>query len=250
MLAVLVGPVQHFKEADYPDAPHRGSGLSIRATVQAVFAGVFLKLHPRGEGGEVCPDDVAEVVARIGELVRTAPERLASAKALHGQMEAEAAAKRSREEAEWAPIDAVLMQRDVAGAGASAIVYKGKLDGQMVAIKEMRANAPKVVAKQFANEVEILSALCHRNVLRCLRYVARSAAERYIVMPLADQGSLGRPGPQAKALLSDGRTLVKALLGAAEGLAYLHAQRIVHRDVKCALRPRLTLPIIPGISGC
>ena len=234
MLPVFVGEVANDADSykKYPNTRHHGSGICIRDTVRDIFGRVYVSINPSGPGGVVLPADIAVAVTEICKMVSSAPAPASVAGRLRKQMEAAAKAKLVREEAEWAWLAPVIALKDEVGKGSSAIVYRGVLDGQSVAVKALRSGSTANVVVQFAKEASLMSRLDHSNVMRCLHFVKRGDAECYLVMPLADLGSLAEPAIAAKALLCDGQQLIRVLQGAADGLAYLHCQAIVHRDVK------------------
>ena len=77
--------------------------------------------------------------------------------------------------------------------------------------------------------------LDHPNILPLLDTCVRAKGlERYIVMPFCEGGSLEFQLHDTESGLANGRQRLKIAAGIAEGLRYLHSQRVFHRDLKPA----------------
>jgi len=126
------------------------------------------------------------------------------------------------------------------GRGGFGNVYKGRLaDGSLVAVKRQKQEiTPGAGELQFQAEVDILSTVEHRNLLR-LRGFCMTPTERLLVYPYMANGSVAsrlreRPGSEPPL---DWQTRRRIALGSAKGLSYLHDQcdpKIIHHDVKAA----------------
>ncbi|GJP43819.1 hypothetical protein CLOM_g3231 [Closterium sp. NIES-68] len=122
------------------------------------------------------------------------------------------------------------------GEGGYGQVYHGVLpSGETVAVKRSKPGV-QVNGKEFRNEIELLSAVRHRNLV-LLRGFCVEQGEQLLVYEFIERGTLedmlrGKSG----APLSWQQRLDIAC-GAARGFAYLHHQikpPIIHRDVKTA----------------
>lgn len=122
---------------------------------------------------------------------------------------------------------------DRLGAGGMGTVFKARHRRmkRIVALKVLAANLSKnpVFVKRFQREVETIAALGHPNVV--MAYDADEAdVGHFLVMEFVNGLDLAacvqRAGP-----FPLGRA-IDCILQAARGLAYAHAQAIVHRDVK------------------
>ncbi|KAL3511314.1 hypothetical protein ACH5RR_030715 [Cinchona calisaya] len=123
------------------------------------------------------------------------------------------------------------------GQGGFGTVYKGTLpDGKEIAVKRLFLNK-KHKAADFYNEVNIISSIRHKNLVRLLG-CSCTGPESLLVYELLPNGSLDH-------LIFDpekGKTLewekrLEIIIGTAEGLVYLHENtetRIVHRDIKAS----------------
>ncbi|XP_031127570.1 BRASSINOSTEROID INSENSITIVE 1-associated receptor kinase 1-like, partial [Ipomoea triloba] len=128
---------------------------------------------------------------------------------------------------------------NILGRGGFGKVYKGRLaDGSLVAVKRRKEERTQGGEMQFQIEVELISMLVHRNLLRLLGF-CMTPTERLLVYPYMANGSLAshlRERRDSDTPL-DWAKKKRISLGAARGLAYLHDHcdpKIIHRDAKAA----------------
>ncbi|PIA29558.1 hypothetical protein AQUCO_05800002v1 [Aquilegia coerulea] len=128
----------------------------------------------------------------------------------------------------------------VLGEGGFGRVFKGVLsDGTAVAIKKL-TNGGQQGDKEFLVEVEMLSRLHHRNLVKLVGYYSnRDSSQNLLCYELVPNGSLEAwlHGPLGVNCPLDWDTRMKIALDAARGLAYLHEDSqpcVIHRDFKAS----------------
>ncbi|XP_028797031.1 proline-rich receptor-like protein kinase PERK3 isoform X2 [Neltuma alba] len=126
------------------------------------------------------------------------------------------------------------------GEGGFGRVFKGVLnDGTAVAIKRL-TNGGQQGDKEFLVEVEMLSRLHHRNLVKLVGYYSnRDSSQNLLCYELVPNGSLEAwlHGPLGINCPLDWDTRMKIALDAARGLAYLHEDSqpcVIHRDFKAS----------------
>lgn len=126
------------------------------------------------------------------------------------------------------------------GEGGFGRVYKGILsDGTAVAIKKL-TNGGQQGDKEFLVEVEMLSRLHHRNLVKLVGYYSsRDSSQNLLCYELVPNGSLEAwlHGPLGINCPLDWDSRMKIALDAARGLAYLHEDSqpcVIHRDFKAS----------------
>ncbi|KAL2323722.1 hypothetical protein Fmac_028101 [Flemingia macrophylla] len=128
----------------------------------------------------------------------------------------------------------------VLGEGGFGRVFKGVLnDGTSVAIKRLTSGGQQG-DKEFLVEVEMLSRLHHRNLVKLVGYYSnRDSSQNLLCYELVANGSLEAwlHGPLGINCPLDWDTRMKIALDAARGLAYLHEDSqpcVIHRDFKAS----------------
>ncbi|XP_022757860.1 receptor-like serine/threonine-protein kinase At3g01300 isoform X3 [Durio zibethinus] len=128
----------------------------------------------------------------------------------------------------------------ILGEGGFGRVFKGVLsDGTAVAIKRLTSGGPQG-DKEFLVEVEMLSRLHHRNLVKLVGYYSsRDSSQNLLCYELVPNGSLEAwlHGPLGINCPLDWDTRMKIALDAARGLAYLHEDSqpcVIHRDFKAS----------------
>lgn len=128
----------------------------------------------------------------------------------------------------------------VLGEGGFGRVFKGVLkDGTSVAIKKLSSGGHQG-DREFLVEVEMLSRLHHRNLVKLLGYYSsRDSSQHLLCYELVPNGSLEAwlHGPLDANHPLDWETRMKIALDAARGLAYLHEDSqpcVIHRDFKAS----------------
>ncbi|KZV34860.1 hypothetical protein F511_00762 [Dorcoceras hygrometricum] len=128
----------------------------------------------------------------------------------------------------------------ILGEGGFGRVFKGVLsDGTPVAIKRLSSGGQQG-DKEFTVEVEMLSRLHHRNLVKLIGYYSnRDSSQNLLCYELVPNGSLEAwlHGPLGLNCPLDWDTRMKIALDAARGLAYLHEDSqpcVIHRDFKAS----------------
>ncbi|KAL9269970.1 Receptor-like serine/threonine-protein kinase ALE2-like protein [Drosera capensis] len=128
----------------------------------------------------------------------------------------------------------------ILGEGGFGIVFKGVLsDGTAVAIKRLNSGGQQG-GKEFLVEVEMLSRLHHRNLVKLVGYYcSRDTSQNLLCYELVPNGSLEAwlHGPLGVNCPLDWSTRMKIALDAARGLSYLHEDSqpcVIHRDFKAS----------------
>ncbi|BAF21940.1 Os07g0568100, partial [Oryza sativa Japonica Group] len=122
------------------------------------------------------------------------------------------------------------------GEGGFGSVYRGTLaHGEEVAVK-VRSTSSTQGTREFNNELRLLSAVRHDNLVPLIGYCCEKDQE-ILVYPFMSNGSLQDRlyGEASKRKVLDWPTRLSVCIGAARGLAHLHGfagRCIIHRDVK------------------
>ncbi|KAK1281779.1 Receptor-like serine/threonine-protein kinase ALE2 [Acorus calamus] len=125
---------------------------------------------------------------------------------------------------------------EIIGEGGFGRVYRGLLeDGTCVAVKVLKRDDQQG-SREFLAEVEMLSRLHHRNLVKLIGICTEEHA-RCLIYELVPNGSVDSHlhGADKETAPLDWGARMKIALGSARGLAYLHedsSPRVIHRDFK------------------
>ncbi|CAH8262106.1 unnamed protein product [Arabidopsis lyrata] len=121
------------------------------------------------------------------------------------------------------------------GEGGFGVVYKGFLDdGQVVAIKRAKKEHFENLRTEFKSEVDLLSKIGHRNLVKLLGYVDKGD-ERLIITEYVRNGTLRDHLDGARGTKLNFNQRLEIVIDVCHGLTYLHSyaeRQIIHRDIK------------------
>ncbi|KAG0196903.1 hypothetical protein BGX28_009629 [Mortierella sp. GBA30] len=112
------------------------------------------------------------------------------------------------------------------GRGAFGKVCKWNHEGTWMAVKVIRVTDG--CAEDIERETTFISQLSHKHIVRCYG-IQRDKHYVHIIMDYAEGGNLESAAPNL-----DWENKQRIIREVALGLAYLHSQKIVHRDIKGA----------------
>ncbi|XP_024545433.1 MAP3K epsilon protein kinase 1 isoform X1 [Selaginella moellendorffii] len=125
---------------------------------------------------------------------------------------------------------------DEIGKGAYGRVYKG-LDlenGDFVAIKQVSLeNIPPEDLASIMQEIDLLKNLNHKNIVK-YRGSIKTKTHLYIILEYVENGSLASIVKPNKFGAFPESLVAVYIAQVLEGLAYLHEQGVIHRDIKGA----------------
>jgi hypothetical protein len=138
-----------------------------------------------------------------------------------------------------------LVDTNVIGKGCSGVVYRADMDnGEVIAVKKLWPNTMAAsngcndekcsVRDSFSTEVKTLGSIRHKNIVRFLG-CCWNRNTRLLMYDYMPNGSLGSLLHEKTGNALEWELRYQILLGAAQGLAYLHhdcVPPIVHRDIK------------------
>ncbi|KAM3714036.1 hypothetical protein ACJW31_01G301000 [Castanea mollissima] len=120
------------------------------------------------------------------------------------------------------------------GEGGFGPVYKGVLLGHEIAVKRLSKQSGQGL-EEFKNEVQLISKLQHRNLVRLLGCCIENEEKILIYEYMVNNSLDSFLFDPTKKILLDWKNRVFIIEGIAQGLLYLHKYsrfRIIHRDLK------------------
>jgi NIMA (never in mitosis gene a)-related kinase len=124
------------------------------------------------------------------------------------------------------------------GAFGSVSICKRKADGKAYAMKRVKIQQLSTKERENAlNEVRILASLSHPNIIGYKEaFFDEDSKTLNIVMDLADEGDIeSKIQKSIKSATKISEDLIWSwFLQIVQGLKYLHDNKIMHRDLKCA----------------
>jgi hypothetical protein len=122
------------------------------------------------------------------------------------------------------------------GRGAYGQVYKGKdtTTGQNVAIKQISlSGASQENLQSVMGELELLKTLNHKNIVKYIGSF-KTRTHLYIILEYMEYGALSSIIKPNRFGVFQEPLVAVYITQVLQGLAYLHAQGVVHRDIKGA----------------
>lgn len=130
-----------------------------------------------------------------------------------------------------------LSESNIVGKGGSGIVYRVETPArqQVIAVKKLWPKKNGEISQRdlFSAEVRALGSIRHKNIVRLLG-CCNNGKTRLLLFDYISNGSLAEV-LHHKMMYLDWEARYKIILGAADGLAYLHhacIPPIIHRDIK------------------
>ena len=117
-------------------------------------------------------------------------------------------------------------------------MFKGQdlQTGRLVAIKQLQVSSGGISAESMASvmgEIELLKNLNHQNIVQYLGYY-KTRSHLYIILEYMENGALSSVIKPHKYGAFPESLVAVYIAQVLKGLAYLHEQGVVHRDIKGA----------------
>ncbi len=125
-----------------------------------------------------------------------------------------------------------LRMGDKIGEGSFGVVYKGEYKREVVAIKKMSKKmlASANALEEFSNEVYVMCALDHPNVLKCIAASLKPPTVQ-LVTEFMKRGTLFDVLYKARIKLT-WSMIRKIAIQVVKGMGHMHERGIIHRDLK------------------
>lgn len=124
------------------------------------------------------------------------------------------------------------------GKGAYGTVHLATWNGELIALKRIKADTAAINKTAFKSELLLMSTMpSHKNVIKTKAYCLQDG-EMFLVTELASNGSLDvllQKIARKEEPPMDPSMVFYVCLSLAAGMQFLHSQRIVHRDVRALL---------------
>ncbi|XP_022139171.1 probable serine/threonine-protein kinase PBL23 [Momordica charantia] len=115
--------------------------------------------------------------------------------------------------------------------GGFGSVYSGEIDGIRIAVKRHKL-ASSQGEKEFRSEVNVLSKVSHENLVMLLGTCREATHRLLLVYEYVCNGSLEKYLSRTASRPLSWEKRMKIARGVARGLQYLHANNIIHRDMR------------------
>ncbi|CAM4692944.1 serine/threonine-protein kinase A-Raf [Caretta caretta] len=224
-------PLQRHRSTSTPNVHMVSTADPGDAAAQQIAAMSFIT----DDGGEVSPpgpSPAQDPPGRRGAPSKSPPqppkERKGSASSAEDKKKVKALGYRdSGYQWEVPPHEVILLRR--VGAGSFGTVYQGQWHGH-VAVKILKVTQPTAQQVQaFKNEMQVLRRTRHVNVLLFMGFMTRPSFA--IITQWCEGSSLYRHLHVCETRL-DAPARTEVARQTAQGMDYLHAKNIIHRDLK------------------
>lgn len=120
----------------------------------------------------------------------------------------------------------------IIGQGGISVVYKARdlATNQIVAVKTLKENKPDI-AVRFKREIETLTKLQHKNIVRAVEAITLPPSQTFLVMEHVKGISLQELIKQY-GRAEHPEVIASILTQVCDGLAHAHKHKIIHRDLK------------------
>ncbi|KAF9156814.1 hypothetical protein DFQ26_009215, partial [Actinomortierella ambigua] len=136
-------------------------------------------------------------------------------------------------EADPAPTQSLLVLGTKLGSGTFGVVHQAQYGNQPCAAKAFFLSQSELERKTIDQEIVVLQRLKFRHVIQFYRTHEQNDSI-YILMELAEKGSLAQAINKGHLACDDWVTKRRLAHEIAQGLAYIHQEGVLHRDLKSA----------------